>query len=244
MVERMTSQSSVMREVEISLPFAGQWLARNSPARRVPSHGSDLLGERYAIDFIGVDRGRRTAHTRDWRTLLATEPVERFFAYGRPILAPADGTVVEAHDGEIDHVGRRSQLALVPYALGQAARLRQGVGAIAGNYLIIALRDSGAFVALVHLRSGSIRMAAGEAVTQGQQVAACGNSGNSTQPHVHVQVMDSPDLSVARGVPVVFRRFRERTSGARHFQIRGSGVPGEGAVVEPLPPSGGANRST
>ena len=219
----------------LSLPFAGLWLARNSPARRVPSHGTDLLGERYAIDFIGVDHRHRTADRRDWRTFLATEPAERFFAYGRPILAPADGVVVAVHDGEIDHVGRRSQLTLVPYALGQAARLRQGVEAIAGNYLIIALRDSGAFVALVHLRAGSIRVALGEEVTTGQPIADCGNSGNSTQPHVHVQVMDSPDLSVARGVPMAFRRFREWPRGARHPQIRESGLPGEGAVVEPLP---------
>lgn len=222
-------------EIVISLPFAGLWLARNSPARRVPSHGTDLLGERYAIDFIGVDRGRRTADRRDWRTFLATEPAERFFAFGRSILAPADGIVVHVHDGEIDHVGRRSQLALVPYALGQLARLRQGLGAVAGNYLIIALRDSGAFVALAHLRAGSVRVAIGEKVTTGQAVADCGNSGNSTQPHVHVQVMDSPDLSMARGVPMAFRRFRELPRGANHFQIRESGLPGEGAVVEPLP---------
>jgi murein DD-endopeptidase MepM/ murein hydrolase activator NlpD len=225
----------MIREVVLSLPFAGLWLARNSPARRVPSHGTDLLGERYAIDFIGVDHRHRTADRRDWRTFLATEPAERFFAYGRPILAPADGVVVAAHDGEIDHMGRRSQLTLVPYALGQAARLRQGVEAIAGNYLIIALRESGAFVALVHLRAGSIRVALGEEVTTGQPIADCGNSGNSTQPHVHVQVMDSPDLSVAQGVPMAFRRFREWPRGARHPQIRESGLPGEGAVVEPLP---------
>jgi len=218
----------------ISLPFAGLWLARNSPARRVPSHGTDLWGERYAIDFVGVDRRHRTAARRDWRTFLASEPAERFFAYGRPILAPADGVVVKAHDGEVDHVGRRSQLTLIPYALGQPARLRQGVGAIAGNYLIIAVRDSGAFVALVHLRSGSIRVAAGEEVMAGQHVAACGNSGNSTQPHVHVQAMDSPDLPVARGVPMAFRRFREWRPGAKQFEIRESGIPGEGSVIEPL----------
>jgi Peptidase family M23 len=222
-------------ETVISLPFTGRWLARNSPARRVPSHGSDLLGERYAIDFIGVDDRRRTANRRDWRTVLATEPPERFFAYGRPILAPADGTVVDVHDGELDHVGRRSQLTLVPYAFGQAGRLRQGVEAVAGNYVIIALRESAAFVALVHLRARSIRVAVGEPVTTGQQVADCGNSGNSTQPHVHVQVMDSRDLSIARGIPMAFRRFREWSRGAKHPKIMEVGLPGEDAVVEPLP---------
>lgn len=121
-----------MTAIVISLPFTGRWMAQNSPARRVPSHGTDLLGERYAIDFVGVDDRRRTASQRDWRSLLATEPPERFFAFGRRILAPADGIVVEVHDGEPDHVARRSQLALVPYALGQRARLARGVGAIAG----------------------------------------------------------------------------------------------------------------
>jgi hypothetical protein len=233
MAERQPSRSSVTREIVISLPFEGRWVTQNSPARRVPSHGTDLLGGRYAIDFVGVDDRRRTANRRDWRTLLSSEPVERFFAYGRPILAPADGIVVQVHDGEIDHVGRRSQLTLVPYMLGQPARLRQGMAAIAGNYLIVALRQSGAFVALAHLRTGSIRVAIGEEVTAGQPVADCGNSGNSTQPHVHVQVMDSLDLSVARGVPMAFRRFREWPRGAKQFRIREAGLPDEGAVVEP-----------
>jgi hypothetical protein len=226
-------------EIELVLPFAGLWLARNSPARRVPSHGTDLLGGRYAIDFIGVDHRRRTADRRDWRTFLATEPPERYFAFGRPILAPADGTVVDVHDGETDHVGRRSQLSLVPYALGQAARLRQGVRAIAGNYVVIALPSGGAFVALVHLRAGSVLVAIGEEVMTGQPLGQCGNSGNSTQPHVHVQVMDDLDLSVARGVPMAFRRFREWPRGAKQSNITESGLPSEGAVVEPLPADAG-----
>jgi hypothetical protein len=222
--------------VVLSLPFAGRWVTRNSPARRVPSHGIDRWGETYAIDFVGVDERHRSADRRDWRTFFGTEPVERFFAYGRPILAPAAGVVVAAHDGEPDHVGRRSQLALVPYALGQAARVRQGVIAIAGNHLIIELAGGG-FVVLAHLRSGSTRVSVGAAVTVGQPVAACGNSGNSTQPHVHLQVMDRLDLSLARGVPIAFRRFREWPRGAKHFQVRDLGLPGENAVVEPLEPA-------
>ena len=230
---RSDETSEVTREVVISLPFEGRWLTQNSPARRVPSHGTDLLGGRYAIDFVGVDDRHRTADHRDWRTLLSSEPVERFVAFGRPILAPADGVVVQVHDGEIDHEARRSQLTLVPYMLGQAGRLRQGVPGIAGNYLTIELRDSGAYIALAHLRAGSIRVALGEAVKVGQQVAECGNSGNSTQPHVHLQVMDSPDLAMAQGVPMAFRRFREWPRGAKQFQIRESRLPAERTIVEP-----------
>lgn len=233
MTERAPSRGPAEPAVVIALPFTGLWLARNSPARRVPSHGTDLFGARYAIDFIGVDHRRRTADRRDWRSVLATEPNERFLAYGRPILAPADGVVVRAHDGEVDHAARRSQLALAPYMLGQAARVRRGVDAIAGNHLTIALGGGGAFVALVHLRAGSLRVGVGDAVAAGQQVAECGNSGNSTQPHLHMQAMDGPDPSVAHGVPMAFRRFRERPRGARRFAVRDSAVPAEDAVVEP-----------
>lgn len=227
------SWDTTAQQVLLSLPFEGRWMARNSPARRVPSHGTDLWGERYAIDFVGVDRRGRTADRRDWRTLLATEPAERFFAFGRPVLAPADGVVAVAHDGEPDHAARRSQLALVPYAWRQQSRLRQGVAAIAGNHLILALRDGGTFVALVHLRAGSLRVAVGDEVATGQPVASCGSSGNSTQPHLHLQAMDSPDVSGARGVPIAFRDFREWPRGAAGSRTRESGLPGEGAVVEP-----------
>src|SRR6186713_1912134 len=104
----MPSRRSVVDEVVISLPFAGRWLAQNSPARRVPSHGTDLFGERYAIDFIGVDDRHRTAGHRDWRTIFTTEPPERFFSFGQAILSPADGVVIDSHDGETDHAARRS----------------------------------------------------------------------------------------------------------------------------------------
>ena len=213
----------------------GTVAGQEQPGPAGPESWSDLFGERYAIDFIGVDDRHRTAGIRDWRTFFATEPPKRFFAFGQPILAPGSGTVADVHDAELDHEGRRAQLALVPYALGQAARLRQGVGAIAGNYVTISLPEGGSFVALAHLQAGSIRVSVGQEVVEGQQIANCGNSGNSTQPHVHVQAMDSANLSIARGVPMAFRRFREWPSGARQFQVRERGMPGEGAVVEPLP---------
>ena len=48
-------ERAVPTPVVLAFPFRGRWLARNSPARRVPSHGSDLFGTRFAIDFIAVD---------------------------------------------------------------------------------------------------------------------------------------------------------------------------------------------
>ncbi|MFB6778981.1 M23 family metallopeptidase [Streptomyces sp. NPDC056352] len=224
------------RGVELSLPFTGLWRARNSPARRIPSHGTELFGSSHAIDFIGVDDRHRTAGHRSWRTFFATEPPELFHSFGRPVLAPAAGTVIAAHDGEPDHEARRSQLALVPYMLGQAARVRRGANAIAGNHLIISLSERGPYVALVHLKSGSVQVSAGQRVVAGQHLASCGNSGNSTQPHVHMQVMDSSDLSVARGMPMLFRRFREWPGGpGGDSRVRELAVPDEEAVVEALP---------
>jgi murein DD-endopeptidase MepM/ murein hydrolase activator NlpD len=222
----------MVAQTELSLPFTGKWMAQNSPARRVPSHGIDLFGERYAIDFVAVDAHGRTAGIRDWRTAFATEPAERFYAFGRPILAPTDGTVVAVHDGEVDHEGRRSQLALIAYALTQGSRLREGVNALAGNHVII--RVGQVFIAIAHLRAGSFRVAVGDDVTTGQPLAECGNSGNSTEPHVHLQVMDSVDLPVARGLPMTFRNFRERPRGEKNFSSRKFGMPGEGAIIEPL----------
>jgi hypothetical protein len=219
--------------VVLQLPFRGTWLARNSPARRVPSHGTHLFATTYAMDFIAV-RGRRTAATRDWRTLLSTEPVDRFFAFGQPVLAPAAGRVVAVHEGEADHAARRSQLALVPYALTQAARARGGAGALAGNHVILELDGGRGFVLLAHLRAGSIQVRKAESVVAGQELASCGNSGNSTQPHLHIQVMDAADPFRARGLPVSFRDYRAEPRRGGPPAVVAQGVPGESEVVEPL----------
>ena len=216
--------------VVLDLPFTGTWRVENSPARRVPSHGTHLFATTYAIDFVAVEEGR-SAVVRDWRTALTTEPPERFHAFDRPVLAPAGGTVVEVHDGEPDHEARRSQPALLGYALTQAARARGGPAALAGNHVVLALDGGQGFVLLAHLRRGSVAVRPGERVAPGDQVGHCGNSGNSTQPHVHLQVMDGADGETARGVPLVFRAYRVRRG--RHVVMVPVGVPGERDVVEP-----------
>jgi len=210
----------------LELPFHGRWMARNSPARRVPSHGTHLLGTTYAIDFIPVDDAGQSAR-RTWRSFLATERPERFHGFGAPILAPADGVVVIAHDGEPDHEARRSQLALLSYAFGQAARVRAGASAIAGNHVVIALASGGPYVLLAHLRAGSVRVRHGDTVRVGAVLGACGNSGNSTRPHVHVQVTDSVDWRSARGLPMSFRR-----PGVASRADAAAWMPGESEIVD------------
>ena len=112
--------------VVLDFPFRGTWRVENSPARRVPSHGTYTFGTSHAIDFVAVtDRGRSAPRT--WRSLVAAEPPEIFRGFGQPILAPLSGTVVLTHAGEPDHEARRSQLTLVPYMLGQAERVRAGI---------------------------------------------------------------------------------------------------------------------
>ncbi len=202
----------------LQYPLAGSFRARNSPARRVPSHGTDLMGTTFAIDFIPVDRHGRSAAWH-WRAVVATEPPETFVGFGATVVAPTTGTVVISHDGENDHEARRSQLALVPYMAGQAQRIHQGAGAIAGNHVVIALGDEGPFVVVAHLRQGSVCVDVGEVVQTGQRIGQCGNSGNSTQPHVHVQVTDSTDWPHARGIPLAFA-----TSG-------GAELPAESQII-------------
>lgn len=185
-------------------PFTGRWMAVNSPANRVPSHGTDLFGSTYAIDFLAVDERRRTA---PWSggALFASEPPDGFRAFGAPILAPLAGTVAVVHDGEPDHAARRSLFTLIPYLAGQRRRVARGPAGIAGNHIVIAATPGGPFVLLAHLQRGSITVTAGDRVEAGMPVAACGNSGNSTQPHVHVQATDSLDWGAARGIPISFR---------------------------------------
>lgn len=191
--------------VLLAYPFTGRWMARNSPARRIPSHGTHLMGTTYAIDFIRVDGSGRSGPW-DWRSAFASEPPERFVGFGTPVLAPVAGTVTIAHDGEPDHVARRSLTAGGWYLLGQAGRARAGPPAIAGNHVVIAASDHGPYVLLAHLRRGSLTVREGDRLSLGQTVGQCGNSGNSIQPHVHVQATVSTDWAVTRGLPIRFQR--------------------------------------
>ena len=187
--------------LELAYPFRGRWLVQNSPANRVPSHGTRLFASAYAIDFVPVDERGRSARL-SLASMVRPEPPERFPGFGRPLTAPARGVVVAVHDGEPDHEAFRG-IPSIRYALTQQRRAANGWVGLSGNHVIIEARP-GTFVALCHLRRGTIRVRVGQSVAMGDEVGQCGNSGNSTEPHVHVQGMDSVDPRHSRAVPISF----------------------------------------
>jgi hypothetical protein len=191
----------VLPTVDLVYPFEGRWLTQNSPGSRVPSHGTSLLATSYAIDFVPVDEAGRTAPFT-LRSLLRPEPPERFPGFGRAVLAPAEGTVVAVHDEEPDHGAYRG-LPSVGYAVTQRRRLAAGWLGLAGNHVMTETGD-GTVVAVCHLRRGSVQVRLGQRVRVGEVLGRCGSSGNSTEPHVHLQAMDHPDPSRASAVAITF----------------------------------------
>ena len=190
------------RTLDLVYPFRGRWLVQNSPADHVPSHRTTLFATAYAIDFVPVDERGRSARL-SLASILRPEPPERFAGFGRSLTAPASGVVVAVHDGERDHKAFRGVPSL-RYAVSQRRRVADGWMGLAGNHVIIGLR-TGHLVALCHLQQGSIRVSAGQSVAIGDAIGQCGNSGNSTEPHVHVQAMDAIDPQHASAVPITFQ---------------------------------------
>ncbi|MGO1855033.1 MAG: M23 family metallopeptidase [Microbacteriaceae bacterium] len=187
--------------LDLAFPFTGRWLTQNSPADRVPSHGTTRFASSYAIDFVPVDSEDRSAPF-SLASLLRSEAPERFAGFGRPVLAPADGTVVSVHDVEPDHEAHRG-FPSVGYALTQSRRADRGWQHLAGNHILI--RIDGAILALCHLQRGSIRTQVGSEVHVGDEIGRCGNSGNSTEPHLHLQAIDRTDPDRADAVPFTLR---------------------------------------
>lgn len=203
--------------IPLAVPGPGRWLAQNSPASRIPSHGTRRYALEQSIDLTPVGEDDRSARY-GLRAFLRPEPPEEFVGFGREIRAPVAGSIRLAHDGEQDHAAHRG-LPSVAYMLTQGRRAADGWVGLAGNHLVIeadaSVAGAGVFVALCHLQRGSLAVAVGQQVRMGQFLARCGNSGNSTEPHLHLQVMDAADPAIAQALPFTFP----------------GGVPRNGAVI-------------
>jgi murein DD-endopeptidase MepM/ murein hydrolase activator NlpD len=220
------------RPMTVASPVAGSWLAVNSPADRVPSHGLLAYGQAYAVDFVHVVPGQPRPGFGWWP---AARRPGFYSGFGQPVYAPVAGTVVRACDRQRDHWSRTSWLTL-PYLIAEGfLRELTGTRRILGNHIVIDARN-GAYVALAHLRRGSVRVAAGQRVGAGEHIADCGNSGNSTEPHLHLQVMDHPMPMFAAGLPMNLSRFRvggqERRQDMPHWgEVFEAGPAGPGDLA-------------
>jgi murein DD-endopeptidase MepM/ murein hydrolase activator NlpD len=166
----------------LSLPFYGSWMVSNATPGAGNGHYLNA-NQRFAIDFYIVDEvepGKRRSHRDRGRQNID------YFAYGQDVLAPADGTVVMVVDGIPDN--NPGQVDIY-YRLGNSVVINLG---------------NGEFAHLCHLQNGSPQVRIGDKVTRGQVVAKCGNSGNSTSPHLHFQLTDGPLISHAASLPAYF----------------------------------------
>ena len=104
------------------------------------------------------------------------ENLDDYFCFGLPVISPAHGQVVRTFDKLADN------------APGDVDVKNNW-----GNFILVRM-DNGLHVLLAHLRQNSIKVKEGDHVTPGDQLAACGNSGRSPQPHVHLQVQREAGL--------------------------------------------------
>jgi hypothetical protein len=180
------------RPVVISPPLrGGGWIAVGSccdgPHRRSmqPVNGRLKMGQRFAIDWNRMDSTHR------WVTGDPTVN-ENWVFYGQPVLSVARARVVKAEDRF------KEQRSLDPDPVG----LREADG----NYVILRL-GRGRYAFYAHLRRGSVRVRPGQLVRPGQVIGELGNSGSSTGPHLHFQVMDAPSAIDSDGLPYAFDRW-------------------------------------
>ena len=201
--------------VSVEFPLRGEWVAVTSPGDRIPSHGTDVLAQRYAYDFIRTDRrpGLHVHPGSGWRTSIFGGRTREAYAWGQPVHMPFDGEVVAAEDGYPERAWVWPIGELVR-SLKNAVTFspERGVRSLVGNYVVA--RSGDLFAVFAHLATGTVAVAPGQALRTGEVVGRVGHTGNSTAPHLHFQLMDGPDARTARAVPCAFRELEiERNDG-------------------------------
>ena len=215
---------STEEPVAIGAPLRGEgWLVGNGCCilnghRNVmlPLAGQINGGERFAIDASQID----VAATRENGYTAGVEydgdPADNasYLAYGEPILAVADGTVVSVHSTDPD-------TAPGTLPLGPGFTLAN----LGGNVIALQLAPD-LFAVYYHLAPGSPTVKVGDTVTRGQEIAQLGNSGNTSGAHLHFQLSRTPLIFSSESVPYVFDE----------FTVVGSIDPETGALIaDPTP---------
>ncbi|MBN2559233.1 MAG: M23 family metallopeptidase [Clostridia bacterium] len=202
----------------VEFPLRGEWVAPNTPGDKIPSHGTDVLGQTFAFDFIQTDirsqKGMKFYKSNAIRYWTLGIPLNDCYCYREPIYSPVDGRVVVACDGvgeprylhpvaEIIKSFFRTAAISVKALFQPMEKIK--LDKFIGNHVIIEFGEYYAFFA--HFSPGTIKVKEGEDVKIGDIIGGVGHSGNSTAPHLHFHIMDSPDLLKAKGVLCAFRKY-------------------------------------
>jgi len=158
-------------------PFEGEWYVIWGGRDVMSNYHYEYESQRYAYDLLQVRDGfsYKGDATRN----------ESYYAFGQPVFASQDGKVVHVTDGIKDNVPVGAMNPEHP----------------AGNAVVID-HGNGEFSYLAHLKEGSVKVKVGDKVSRGDEIGLCGNSGNSSEPHLHYQVSDGPDLYENKSIRV------------------------------------------
>jgi Peptidase family M23 len=201
------------KETEIASPLRGKnWVAGNAPSntsahRRtfIVIDGTPHIAQRYAIDWVQIGEDNKTYHGD-------AKDNHSYHCFGVEALAVADGLVAEVKDGIPENTPNEASMA-VPITLAT----------IAGNHVNLDL-GGGVYAMYAHLQPGSIRVKLGERVKRDRVIGLVGNTGNSSEPHLHFQLMDRNSPLGSEGLPYALPE----------YVVRGKGQADSGKM-EPLP---------
>ncbi|MFZ0033478.1 MAG: peptidoglycan DD-metalloendopeptidase family protein [Sedimentisphaerales bacterium] len=174
-------QTVEKHQTELSLPFKDKWLVFWGGDTNELNLHHDVPNQQFAFDLVGADSNGKTRKGND-------NTNEDYFAFGREIISPADGVVTDVINGVRDNVPG----SMNPYsALGNAVFIQHRENEIS---------------ALAHLKLNSIKVKVGDKVTRGQVLGLCGNSGNSSEPHLHYHLQNTPIIQDGTGIKCFFRK--------------------------------------
>lgn len=114
--------------------------------------------------------------------------LDDYEAFGQEVTAPADGIIVQVINGAVNiSIGERDRYILI------------------GNAIVID-HENGEYSVLAHFKHDSIRVELGDKVKQGDILGLCGNTGNTSEPHIHYHLQDEPLIHRATGLPALFKK--------------------------------------
>lgn len=227
MLKAMNNIIKMSNPIVVEFPLRGEWLTPNTPGSKIPSHGTNQLGTRYAYDFIQVDwkrKGLPAYRVSFLSYLLFGVPLSEYYCWGQELYAPCNGIVIKAEDGyeERSRTNLFSDMSNANKNANYFDPKTDDVQSVAGNYIIIKYSEN-VYAALCHLQTGSIKVSAEQTVKKGEFIGKIGHSGNSYSPHLHFQLMDSPDIAYANGLPCAFEEYEVFKNGS--WEKVTNGVP-------------------